>query len=319
MKPFKTLKEQLDLLESRGLTINDREKAASYLLEHSYYNVINVYSKFFQDEKNTFISGSSFEEIRRVHIFDSELKSILFKYIIESEKHFKSSIAYRFGEKFRDKPYAYLQTNCYSNNNLISLAQTVSTLSKVIKENINSNKASSIKHYYSNHNNVPIWVLINELTFGETIYFYINLDDKLKNRIAQDMNKFLQDCIGKQTTLEAQTLINLLFNLKDIRNCVAHDNVLFGMRCRNNVKYYPEIHDLYYIKKEQSRQDLFNMIIMMRCFLTNNQFSLMHNTILSRTKTLQNSLKTIEINKVIEQLGFPRDWANQTDKLDQNK
>ena len=216
MKPFKTLKEQLDLLESRGLTINDREKAASYLLEHSYYNVINVYSKFFQDEKNTFISGSSFEEIRRVHIFDSELKSILFKYIIESEKHFKSSIAYRFGEKFRDKPYAYLQTNCYSNNNLISLAQTVSTLSKVIKENINSNKASSIKHYYSNHNDVPIWVLINELTFGETIYFYINLDDKLKNRIAQDMNKFLQDCIGKQTTLEAQTLINLLFNLKDI-------------------------------------------------------------------------------------------------------
>ncbi|PKY92467.1 Abi family protein [Facklamia hominis] len=319
MKPFKTLDEQLDLLESRGLIINNRDKATSYLLEHSYYNVINVYSKFFQNEKNKFINGASFEEIRRVHIFDSELKSILFKYIIESEKHFKSSIAYRFGEKFKDIPYAYLQTSCYSDKNLISLATTISILSKVLKENINSNQPNSIKHYHSNHNNVPIWVLINELTFGETLYLYINLDEKLKNRIAQDMNRFLSDCIGKPTVLESHALTNLLFNLKDIRNCVAHNNVLFGMKCRNNVKYFPEIHDPYCIKKQQPRQDLFNMIIMMRCFLTNNQFSIMHNTILSRTKTLQGSLQTIEINKIINTLGFPNNWCNTAKKLDQNK
>lgn len=48
MKPFKTLDEQVDLLEKRGLTISNRQKTKHYLLQHSYYNVINVYSRFFQ-------------------------------------------------------------------------------------------------------------------------------------------------------------------------------------------------------------------------------------------------------------------------------
>lgn len=41
MKPFKTIKEQIKIMEDRGLKIDDYQKAEAYLLENNYYNVIN--------------------------------------------------------------------------------------------------------------------------------------------------------------------------------------------------------------------------------------------------------------------------------------
>lgn len=38
-KEFKTIEEQLDLLESRGMTIENRAKAASFLLHNNYYRI----------------------------------------------------------------------------------------------------------------------------------------------------------------------------------------------------------------------------------------------------------------------------------------
>lgn len=46
-KPFSTLTEQVDILKSRGMIIEDEEKAKCILLRENYYNVINGYKKPF--------------------------------------------------------------------------------------------------------------------------------------------------------------------------------------------------------------------------------------------------------------------------------
>lgn len=38
-KAFKTIDEQLDLLRSRGLTIDDESKAKQFLLYNNYYRI----------------------------------------------------------------------------------------------------------------------------------------------------------------------------------------------------------------------------------------------------------------------------------------
>lgn len=53
MKPIKNLDEQIYLLHSRGLTIVDDVSAKNYLLENSYYNVINTHSIFLWKTINT--------------------------------------------------------------------------------------------------------------------------------------------------------------------------------------------------------------------------------------------------------------------------
>ena len=153
MKPFKTIDEQYDLLLSRGLAFTNEEKAKQYLLNNNYYNIINCYAKFFMNEQDKFLPWTNFDEITHNNLlsplrikytedmsgstitslewvviniwpysfFDKELKSVLFKYIIEAEKHLKSIIAYRFSEMYKDIDYSYLVSTNYSSKNLLEV------------------------------------------------------------------------------------------------------------------------------------------------------------------------------------------------------
>lgn len=56
MKKFSSIEEQIELLKKRGLNIPDEDKAARYLLTNNYYNIINGYSKYFQESEDTYIA-----------------------------------------------------------------------------------------------------------------------------------------------------------------------------------------------------------------------------------------------------------------------
>ncbi|MFR4948157.1 Abi family protein [Thomasclavelia spiroformis] len=164
MKPFKTIEEQFELLRSRGLSFTDENKAKIFLLNNNYYNVINCYAKFFMTDDDNFIEGTNFDEITQVHYFDKEIKSIFFKSIIDAEKHFKSILAYRFSEKFKDQKYAYLIASNYNDNDILEVTATISSLSKIINKH-KTKKDNSINHYINKHNDVPFWILTNYMNF----------------------------------------------------------------------------------------------------------------------------------------------------------
>ena len=44
-KPFRTIDQQIYLLEKRNLKFKDKEKAREILLKNNYYNLINNYMK----------------------------------------------------------------------------------------------------------------------------------------------------------------------------------------------------------------------------------------------------------------------------------
>lgn len=53
-KPFRTIDQQIDLLEKRNLKFKDKEKAREILLKNNYYNLINNYSKFMINSFNSY-------------------------------------------------------------------------------------------------------------------------------------------------------------------------------------------------------------------------------------------------------------------------
>lgn len=65
MRPFKSLDQQIQLLRERGLEFDNEEEAKLYLLDNNYYNIINMYSKVFQENTNQYVSGTKFKEIKR--------------------------------------------------------------------------------------------------------------------------------------------------------------------------------------------------------------------------------------------------------------
>ena len=46
-KPFRTVEEQTQILESRGLTFSDKDAAARFLLKENYYTVVDGYKDAF--------------------------------------------------------------------------------------------------------------------------------------------------------------------------------------------------------------------------------------------------------------------------------
>lgn len=308
MKPFKTLEEQIAILEKRGLLIDDILKTENYLFQYSYYNIINVYSKFFLSAPDKYISGCSFDEIRAVHLFDSEIKSVFFKYLIECEKHFKAIVSHRFSEQYKDIPYAYLKTSSYHEKNLIELSRTISTLSNTITHNVKSKHSNAIKHYNANHNDVPLWVLTNYLTFGQVVHMYKNFNNKLKNEIAKDASNYLENNTKEKIIIKPKDFESFLFNLIDVRNCVAHNNMFFNFKCNRNLVYIAPLHEPLLVSKIESRQDPFNCFIMMQALLQKEQYNIFHNTVLKRTKNLDKKLKSIPISLILSSLGFPKTW-----------
>ena len=68
MRPFKTIDEQIQILKDRGLIIEDHVETRNYLIRNNYYNVVNMYSKMFQNSENSYIAGTTFKEIKALHI-----------------------------------------------------------------------------------------------------------------------------------------------------------------------------------------------------------------------------------------------------------
>ena len=62
-KVFKTIEEQLDILKSKGLTINDYDKAKTILLRENYFFLNGYRSPFLVNGSKKFIPGATFEEL----------------------------------------------------------------------------------------------------------------------------------------------------------------------------------------------------------------------------------------------------------------
>ena len=99
-KIFKNLDEQIDILKSRNLVIEDEEKAKNILLKENYF-FINGYRHMFLEPNNNkkFIDGTTFDELYSTFIFDRNMRNIMFKHLLVVENNMKSVISYQLSKK----------------------------------------------------------------------------------------------------------------------------------------------------------------------------------------------------------------------------
>lgn len=318
MKKFEDLHGQLAILNKRGISFPDYHKAKLYLLTNNYYNIINRYSKYFMNSQNIYLPGTTFDEITYLYLFDKEIKYALFSAITEAENHLKSILSYQFAKKYNDKPYAYLDINCYDNSKTLELGWLISRLSKIINDHKKSKRNNSIKHYVKKHNDVPIWVLIDYLDFGEVNTLIRNLPLSLQNNIAKNLCSFISEKICMNAPFSPEIMISFTENIRQIRNICAHNNRLLDSKCKSDIKYYPDLHSIYGITHNSQKNDVYNVFIILQCFLSKIQYAQLYNTIKKRMKRLENKLNIIDVNRILKSLGFPNNWHNTVPTLHQN-
>ena len=174
-------------------------------------------------------------------------------------------------------------------------------------EKIKPNNA--VAHYYNVHNDVPLWVLINFMTFGQTLRLFKFCKNNIKYEITHNMNILINNNLNISTIrLTPKELYIIMDNIKNFRNILAHNNKLFDFRSRYNYPYISEIHDKLGIKNNSPKQNIYNTFVIMRLFLVDGDYAILNNSIRKRGNNLKHKLHSIDINIITASLGFPSGW-----------
>ncbi len=97
-KPALTFEQQLDLLQQRGLTVADPDRALHWLRHISYYR-LSAYCLPFKDG-NAFRPGTSFDDIAGLYIFDRKLRLLVLDAIERIEVAIKTAITYEIAHAY---------------------------------------------------------------------------------------------------------------------------------------------------------------------------------------------------------------------------
>lgn len=300
-KTFKTLDEQIQILRNKGLIINDEDKAKEVLFRENYF-FVNGYRHLFQREgiDNTFIAGTTFEELYGTFTFDRNIRNIMFKYILIIENNIKSIIGYQLSRKYGYKEKEYLNPKNFSQDN-IKIRQVYDVLNKVKRQmRVNGKQHAATSHYMNNYGYVPMWILVKVLSFGiiSELYGILKIEDQIS--------------ISSFYGINSSTLMIYLQLLSNYRNLCAHEDILYDHRMQ---KVIPDskYHTFLNIEKvdneyKYGKNDLFALMIIMKQMLTKEEFDDMLYQIGYEVDILDGKIDTVPLKVILNKMGFPSNF-----------
>lgn len=243
-KEFKTIEELVSILDSRGV-VTDAETSKA-LERESYYAIVNGYKTPFLDTEamkaasdDVYLEGTRFEWIYDLFLFDRELRTVTFTYLTRAEALMRSAVAYAFSEAHPGKndyldranfckPADYLVPRAFKGNKIALYGRNLNDLMQRLnsKLTVTHGTRSFIKHYLRQHGGVPLWVLANDLTFGNVVHFYQLMQERDRRKACSIIAK----CAERKPDRGALTERKLLRSanvLNHYRNICAHDERLY--------------------------------------------------------------------------------------------
>ena len=300
-KVFKTIEEQLDILKSKNLIIDDYDKAKTTLLRENYFFLNGYRSPFLMTGSKRFIDGSTFEELHALFTFDRYFRNIIFKNILIVENNYKSIFSYVLSRKYGYKEKDYLNVDNFDKNR--EKARQINDLIRKVKRQIRINgyQHSATSHYINNYGYIPLWVGVKVLSFGLMGELFSILKQEDKDEIATYYNN-----------VDSSSLGDYLSILSNYRNLCAHEDILYNHETQkgiNDTKYHAEL-DIPMVDDEYiyGKHDIFALIIILKHMLTYSDFKMMMNEIDYEIDWLSGRLRSIDVQKILYRMGFPDNY-----------
>lgn len=251
-RPFRGLAKLVSNLQSKhNISVSDPESAQKILLEHSYYTLVNGYQRALEKEPNSekFQDGISIEMLHRMHLTETDLAATLLQAILDIEKKLRTAIQYSVSRNFGISVEEYLNKKNYitvrtytdgsekkmDRSKITGKLRTIATgykngNSSDLKNKIRSEHPSQSLLEHRLAGDVPPWILVNDLTFGELLKWFKILAPKNKEEVIRlafpnvDIRKEKDDKSFFDANIQFISLALEL--LREYRNGFAHGDVL---------------------------------------------------------------------------------------------
>lgn len=305
-KIFKNLDEQLEILKSKGLTIDDEIYAKEILFRENYFFISGYRHIFMRSSKeNKFIDGTTFDELYAMFCFDRKIRNIFFKYILVIENNIKSIISYQLSKKYGFKEKDYLNPKNY-NQESIKVRQVHDILNKMKRQiRVNGKQHSATMHYLNNYGYIPMWILVKVLSFGiiAELYTILKEDDQIQ--------------ISEYYNIDVESLSIYLSLLSNFRNLCAHEDILYDHRTQrlipdNEIHYKLDI-DMTDEEYNYGKNDLFALVIIMKKMLTEIEFRELIHELGYEIDVLDGLVETVPLITILNKIGFPDNWRDILD------
>lgn len=324
MKPYKTIKEQLDILRSRNVIVGNERFARRVLTYENYYYVINGYKAPFISSTvpdDVYKKGTTFNEIVALYSFDRKLRELLMPDLLRIEHCVKATVIDTFSQHHGHDHTAYLRPESFNSVTFENFRRTNALIFELIRLlDPKRQRHDAVRHYLNKYGAVPLWVLSKVMTFGKLNSFYGCMLDADKKEVAAAYG------------LDARTFKSIIDFLAIFRNKCAHgERVYCHARDQQPPRPIPELpmHQVLDIPRNRKgykfgTNDILALLIAVRYFAQSQRYDhLLGRIDFALNTKLASRLHTIPIEDIREIMGLECAWKEklayakpQTDKQD---
>jgi len=234
---YKSIDGLMRHLRNSGIAISGRQKRQ--LINTGYFHGYKGY-RFFNNSSRR-LSFTSYDEIYATIQYDTKIKSLLYAKIMFIETALKNIAINSILNEIKsnnihdmyDKvvsSYNNSPTNTSEEykkkmqNNKLNLQGTIqNSISRAYKK-----ENPKISHFYNNVNysEVPLWAIFEILTMGDFGYLLSCLTIDMRGKISKEIG------LNLSSDTYRELLYKYVYALKDLRNAIAHNDVIYDTRFR---------------------------------------------------------------------------------------
>lgn len=208
---------------------NDKRK----LKNVGYYHGYKGY-RYIKNPNNK-INFNSFDELMAIIEFDNKVKALLYPQVMFIETALKSYALEVIIQKGKTESFSEIYANLMTDYKLYkeikyknAYKRRLDTFNRI--QNTIANKYANdnniVSHYLKKDESIPIWAIFEIITLGEFGNLISTLNLQIRKEISKD--------IGLNIAFDSNGILvqSIIFMIKELRNAIAHNNVVFDTRFR---------------------------------------------------------------------------------------
>lgn len=298
-RKFETEDILVKKLMARGLEVPDEDVLRGILRVVGYYRFTGYLYPFRKPGSDDYEQGTSLDKVWRLYSFDRRLRLTVADALARIEVAVRARIMECHSLAFSGNPFAYCNPVAMSSFRQSQFDEFEECVDKAIIQARNANDPAVAHHMAKfGTTKVPVWILMENLSFGDVVRYYRGCPRAVQMQIANGFGVW------------PSLFNNWLDVLRRVRNTCAHHGGLWNRKINYPVSYNfskaPHLADLYacvVLQNSLPHTTLFT-VMSMCCWLL--QRIRPESKWKERVKALLDDYPDVSLSA----MGFPANWLS---------